>query len=156
MTARKPLVLNSGQIQQLQSGDTLDASCNEVDVVSLTSEEAADATTIGMPVYISSTAKFKQAKADAVGTAWAIGVCRAASIASGASGDIQTSGQLTSADWTAVIGAASLTAGARYFLSEATKGMLTATPPATGFVVQVGIALSTTMLDIDPEQPIQL
>lgn len=156
MTARKPLVLNGGQVQQLQTGDTLDASCNEVDVTTLTSEEASDTTTIGMPVYISSTGKFKQAKADAVGTTVVIGLCRAASIASGASGEIQTNGQLTGTDWTAVTGGATLTAGSKYYLSEATKGMLTTTPPSSGFVVPVGIAISTTMLQINPEPSIQL
>jgi len=156
MTARKPLVLNGGQIQQLQSGDTLDASCNEVDVVSLTSAESSDTTTIGMPVYVYSTGAFRQAKADAVGSTLVIGLCRSTSIASSASGDIQLDGQLTLADWTAIIGSATLTAGSKYYLSEATKGMLTATPPTTGFVVVVGTALSTTMIDINPEQPIQL
>ncbi len=75
-----------------------------------------------------------------------------------ASGGIQTEGVFELANWTDVIGAASLTAKAIYYLDPATAGMLTATAPTTtGQVVQVvGRAVSTTKLDIEIGDPILL
>ena len=156
MALKKPLVLNSGRVEQIQTGDTLDATSANVDAITLASEEITDATTIGMAVYPSSTGKFKQAKADATGTKDVIGLCRAASIAAGLSGDIQLDGPLSVADWTSIIGAATLTTGSIYYLSGATKGLLTATAPVTGWVVEVGIALSTLILQIKIRQPVKL
>ena len=156
MAARKPVVFVAGKYQQLQAGDTIDASCNEVDIITLENEEGADAIVKGMAVYISSAGKVKKAKADAVGTRDVIALCLTDSVAAGQSGSMQTDGQITIADWTAVIGAAALVAGSLYYLSEATSGKLTATPPATGSVVEIGIAISTVMMDINIKQPILL
>jgi len=66
-------------------------------------------------------------------------------------------GQLTLADWTAVIGAVSLTAKAHYFLGS-TPGTLSATPPtASGHVLQrVGFAASPDTLVVEIEQPVRL
>jgi hypothetical protein len=154
MSARKPLVIVSGQVEQLQSGDTLDASANEVDVVSLVNGEAG-AIDAGMVVYLSAASTCKKSKADAAGTMEGIGLARAL-ISNGVPGDIQTNGQLTIADWTAVIGAAALTAGAHYYVSEATAGKMAAAAPATGYVQRIGIALSTTMMQINIQPAIKL
>lgn len=43
-----------------------------------------------------------------------------------------------------------LTAGATYYLSSATPGAITVTPPTTGNVFQVGTALSATVLSVAP------
>lgn len=155
-TLRKPLVLNAGKIEQLQAGDTLDAAVAAIDVEILSNEESSDAITIGMAAYISSAGKVKKAQANATGTKDVIALCRDASIASGDSGAFQTDGQLTSADWTAVVGVATLTPGSIYYLSGDTAGKLTTTPPTSGWVVEIGEAHSTTVLDINIRQPVKL
>ena len=160
MTARKPLVLVNGQLQQLQAGDTLNASVNEVDVVALTNASGGSSV-IGTPVYISTAGSFALAKADASGTIEVIGLVKDSSIANSASGSIQTDGVLTATttQWDAVTGqTGGLTAGAVYYLSAATAGKITSTAPgSTGqYVERVGRALSTTDLDISILQPILL
>jgi hypothetical protein len=160
MAARKPLVIADGQIQQLQSGDTLDAAVSEVDLVSATNKEAG-AIVIGTPVYVSGAGQVKKAKADAAGTAPVLGLVKTASIAGDAAGSIQTSGVMpaTTGQWDSVCGTTGgLTPGAAYYLSEDTAGLMTETAP-TGvgeLVVKVGLALSTTEMMIDPERPILL
>jgi hypothetical protein len=148
MTLRKPLVLDgSGRIQQLQSGDTLNAVVAENNTVTQT----ADATLIaGQVVYSSAADHINKAKADAAGTVRAIGLVTAA-ITSGATGSVQTSGivVLTTGQWDAVAGTTGgLTYNTPYYLSAATAGLLTPTPPNTAgqFVKEVGLAISTTEL----------
>jgi hypothetical protein len=57
-----------------------------------------------------------------------------------------------------ITGLTSLTPGAAYYLSGATAGAVTATAPTTsGYLSQeVGIALSTTELNFEEQQPITL
>lgn len=160
MALRKPLVLNAGQIEQIQSGDTLDAVAAEVDVVSMTNNNASPIV-IGSPVYCESASKVDLAKADATGTKDTFGLVKDVSIAASASGNIQTDGILvaTTTQWDAVAGTTGgLVAGTVYYLDAATAGQLTATAPTTGghFVVRVGLALSTTELEISFSQPIKL
>ncbi len=152
MAARKPLVINAGQVQQLQAGDTLDAAVTQVDVVSMTNAESVTIV-IGAPVYVFSASNVKKAKADASGTSKVIGLVRDVSVAASASGVIQTDGVLvaTTVQWDAITGGSGgLTAGSRYYLDPATGGMLTLTAPTTvgQFVCPIGIALSTTDLEI--------
>lgn len=148
-TARAPLVLNNGEIQQLQAGDTLNAPITQAVQVSQT----ADATTVaGNIVYTTTADHFGLAKADAAGTSKPLGFATAG-IASSASGIIQTDGilALTTTQWDAVAGTTGgLTAGTDYYLDPATAGKITATAPSTTgqYVVKVGRALSTTELDI--------
>jgi hypothetical protein len=160
MALKKPLVLTSGQIQQLQAGDTLDAACAEVDVVSMTNANAGSIV-IGAPVYVSAAGAVDLGKADAAATVQLLGLVRDTSITTSESGNIQTDGVLTAStdQWDAVVGTTGgLAAGAVYYLSEATAGLLTATAPTTAgqFVVRVGVALSTVALDITIEPPIKL
>lgn len=54
-------------------------------------------------------------------------------------------------DWTAITGTEFLTVNSVYFLS--TAGLLTTTPPVSGYNVKVGEAISTTMLQIDTSSP---
>jgi len=156
MALRKPLCLVSGQIQQLQSGDTLDAAIIETESITLANGESSDAITIGMPVYISAADTVKKAKADAAGTATVFAICKAASIAATFTGEFFTSGQLASSNWTAVTGGATLTAGSVYYLSNATAGQLTATAIGTGLIVEVGQAINTTTMQIKIKRPILL
>lgn len=158
MAAKKPIVLNSaGGFEQLQSGDTLDAPVSEKDVIQATNSNASNAT-IGQPVYVDGSGTVDLARANASGTTPVIGLVADASIAPAAAGNVQTDGVLVSADWTAVIGSAALTAGAEYFLSAAAAGQLTATAPNTTgqYVVPVGRALSATELEITIGRPIKL
>lgn len=160
MALRKPLVMNSGQIEQLQSGDTLDAIVAEVDVVSLTNNNASPIV-IGNAVYTDAASGVDLAKADASGTIEVLGLVADTSIAAAASGTIQTDGILsaTTGQWDAIAGTTGgLTAGAIYYLSAATAGELTETAPSTGgqYVVRVGKAISTTEMEISISQPIKL
>lgn len=149
MTIRKPLVIASGQIQQLQSGDSL----QEVEQI----QSITDAIFIaGQVVYASAAGHSDKAKADAASTSKVIGFATAAA-SSGATVGVQCSGvlALTEGEWDAVVGSTGgLTANTIYYLSGATAGLGTATAPSTvgHRVVQIGKALSTTdmLIDIEP------
>lgn len=147
MAARKPLVLVSGKIQQLSSSDTLDATVNETEGVSLTNGESG-AITKGLAVYLETADTTKKALADAIGTAEVFGLVADDSIAAGSSGVVKTAGQLVNTDWSAVMGTTHLTAGAIYYLSNAASGSITATPPTTGFITEIGRAINTTTMQI--------
>jgi len=160
MAAKKPLVITAGQIEQLQAGDTLDASVSEVDVVSKTNDNAG-AIVIGAPVYQKSNGNVDKGRANAQGTVQLLGLVRDVSIAAAASGIIQTDGILaaTTGQWDAITGGSGgLTPGSPYYLDPATAGMLTVTAPTTvgQFVVRVGLATSTTEMDISITAPIKL
>lgn len=153
MAVKKPLTLNltTGQIEQLQSGDTL---AND----SLKSREFDSATAPGQAVYTVNATNVDLAQADAQGTIRVTGLATEA-VGSGNTGNLLVDGvvSLTTGEWDAVTGqSGGLTPGANYFLSEATAGNLTPTPPTTGFVVRVGHALSNTEFEIEIGQPIKL
>lgn len=162
MALRKPLVINSGQVQQLQSGDTLDAPQSGGDVLSQTNDEAG-AIVIGTPVYNDAADGVKKGKADAATTARLLGLVRDTSITNGVAGNIQVNGVLpfaSTAQVDAVFGTTGgFTFGTRYFLSAGTAGMGTATAPSTvgQYVVELGVAVSTTELNLsNPFKPILL
>ena len=160
MAIRKPLVMVAGQIQRLQSGDTIDAPFTEVDVTTVTNGNAGSIV-IGTPVYVSAADTVDKAQADAAGTMDAIGLVRDVSIASSSAGVIQTDGILaaTTTQWDAVAGTSGgLSAGTFYYLDPDTAGKITATAPTTvgQFVVRIGQAISTTELEISFTDPIKL
>jgi hypothetical protein len=109
---------------------------------------------VGQPVYLASAATVDLADADSPATAGVIGLVFTAATA-GTDGEILLSGVVTAADWTSVIGTASLTAGSVYFLSG-TTGRLTTTPPSTGTSVRCGRALSATEFHVKIERGILL
>jgi hypothetical protein len=158
MSRRKPLVIVSGRMRQIPDGDEIDAPVSQSQVQSLTNGESSVALTKGMPVYISSAATVKRAQANAIGAADVFGLCDDDSIAAASSGMICTDGPLTVSDWTAIVGAATLTAGTTYFLDPDNPGMLTATAPETTgeVVVEVGKAVDTTTLNVKIRAAIQL
>lgn len=141
MTVRKPLVMVAGQIQQLQSGDSISVP----DYV----QQTADATLIaGAAVYQSAADHVNKAQANATSTSQVTGLAVAA-ITSGAAGGIQNNGilALTTAQWDAVAGTTGgLAFGTVYYLSAGTASFLTSTAPTTvgQTVVQVGVGVSTT------------
>lgn len=143
MTLRTPLVQIAGVISQLPSGDSIALP----EAVNYTTDSAM---VIGNVVYPSSGGHVAKAKADSSSTI-AISGLAGATISSGASGPIQNGGIITATttQWDAVAGTTGgLTAGTKYYLSDATAGDLTATPPSTAghFIVPVGVANSTTDL----------
>ncbi len=153
MAIRKPLVIVGGQIEQLQSGDTL----QEVEQLQLTADAALIAAQV---VYASAADHVNKAKADSATTAKPIGLTTGA-ISNGAVGGVQSDGvlTLTTAEWDAAFGTTGgLTFNTPYFLSAGTAGLGTATAPSTvgQYVVQLGIALSTTELKIAIQQSILL
>jgi hypothetical protein len=116
---------------------------------------------IGTPVYVSAAGSVDEAVADAAATKDVVGLVVDTSIASSATGDIQTGGLLTATtgEWDAVTGdAGGLTAGTQYFVDPDTAGMLSdvAPGPAGDFVCAVGIALSTTEMIIAIHQTVKL
>ena len=151
------LTMYDGEIGQLRAGDTLDITASSNQQFSAQNSNIA-AITIGQPVYIAAADTVDLALADAKATSGVIGLVSDASIDSSAVGTILTDGILTSTDWMAVVGAATLTVGSVYFLSDVDAGTLTTTAPTTtgSFVTRVGTAISTTTLEVTISRPIGL
>lgn len=145
MALRKPLVLVGGEIQQLQSGDSLDTAQDEI---ILTNSDAANAA-IGEAYYIFGAGSVKKAKADAAATAQ-VDFFAAAAITAGSTGPFLSDGVLA--------GLSGLTPGAVYYLSATTAGAITTIPPAAigQYVTRIGRALSTTELLVRIERFILL
>ncbi len=157
MAVRKPLVIVSGQIQQLQSGDSI--SSTEVSQVSLTNNNAGTAV-IGSPVYSDAAAGFDLAQADAIGTSEIIGLV-IADISAAAAGLVQTDGVMTATtgEWDIITAeTGGLVADTIYWLDPDTPGKLTITPTSTDteLVVRVGKGISTTQMLIAVQPPILL
>ena len=158
MPLKKPVVFTDGMFELLQSGDTLDAAVSIADEATLTNSSAG-AIAIGTPVYISAANACQPSRANASGTAKVIGLVSATTIAAAATGTIRKDGPLTATtvQWDAITGqTGGLTSGGSYFLSEAIAGRLTTTAPATGWVVPVGVALSTTDFEIQVGDRVRL
>ena len=157
MATKIALTMYDGEIGQLKAGDTLDITASSNQQFSATNSNIA-AITIGQPVYIQGANLVDLALADAKATSGVIGLVLDASIDSSVVGTILTDGILTSTDWTAVVGADTLTVGSVYFLSDVTAGTLTTTAPTTtgSFVTRVGTAISTTTLEVTISRPISL
>jgi len=160
MAQRLPLVINAGQIEQLQSGDYL---ANNIDLPIVTNGESSTALIAGMAVYETSTANTaKRAQANASGTINPTGLMQSTSTPTGQTGSVQTEGviTLTTGEWDAVVTGESggLTPGGAYFLDPATPGNLTLTAPTTAgqYVQKLGTALSSTSFKISIEPSILL
>lgn len=109
----------------------------------------------GQPVALSrATGQLLPARADTYTLAFVMGLA-SADTAQGFAGQ-PAHGIVTLTDWTAVVGAASLSLGIPYFLGLA--GGLTAAPPSVQgqCVTRVGYAASPTTLIVAPADPIQL
>ena len=162
MAIRSPLVIGAdGLPQQLQSGDSISAATNAPSIRSVTNGESSAAITIGMPVYASAADTVKRAQANAKSTSKLAGVVFDTTIAAAASGNIAQSGVIvaTTTQWDAVAGTTGgLSFNTLYFLDPTTAGKITATPPTTAGQcnVIVGMAISTTELELQISQPILL
>lgn len=152
MTVRKPVVIVNGQLEQLQSGDSI--SGTTAVATSLLTNDEAGAVVSGTPVYADAADGYKKARANATGTSIVVGLQQEASVATSGTGTIQHDGPLTlsTAAWDAVTGdTGGLTFNSYYWLDPATAGKLTKTAPTTvgHLVCPVGRALSTTELLIN-------
>lgn len=162
MGLKIPLVLGSdGLPQQLQSTDTIATAGATYTARSVTNSEGAAAIVIGAPVYAFAADGVKRAQANAKATSKLAGLGLDATIAASGVGNIITSGILvaTTAQWDAVAGTTGgLTFGTMYFLDPANPGKITSTVPTTvgQCVTLVGIALSTTELELQITPPILL
>lgn len=162
MANRKPLVINlsTGQIEQLQAGDTLDAivTCGEQMTLN-----AATSFLAGQVGYISNANEVSLAKASALATSRAIGVA-VIGVPLGIPVTLQTSGNitLTTGEWDIITGQiGGLTAGVEYYLSASADGMIVPLADiigyiASNYVVKIGIAISSTTLDVYINEPIKL
>jgi hypothetical protein len=114
---------------------------------------------IGAPVYVSAANTVKKGiNNSALANASCVGLVNDVSVSSAGTANIALNGVVTATtgQWDAVAGTTGgLTAGTRYFLGS-TAGTLTATAPSTGFSTQVGMALSTTVMILMIQEPIQL
>ena len=113
------------------------------------------------PVYSDGSTTVDLARANAVGTSRVLGLVASTSISASATGNIVVDGLFTAttAQWDAVTGqSGGLTAGSLYYLSAATAGRLTTTPPSgSGEVIQpVGEATSTVEFKFHPTTSILL
>lgn len=154
---RKPLVINGGQIEQLQAGDILDAPVSDATVLQETNGSGSPITQ-GQAVYFNAADSVELAEANAIGTVPCKGLVYATSIAAGSPGAIIMEGLITLADWSSIIGSANLTANVPYYLSPSTAGKLTATAPSTvgQYVQEIGFALDTTTMFVKPKSTILL
>lgn len=110
-------------------------------------------------VYSSGDGIVKLANGNSETTCDAVGFVAQTSIAASASGNIANSGfmEATTNQWDTVTGqSGGLTPGARYYMSVSNAGSITSTVPASGFVKQVGIAMSATTLSIQFGQLLRL
>ena len=162
MTLRSPIVIGAdGLPQQLQSGDTISVAANTPSIRSVTNGEASAAITIGMPVYGSAADAVKRAQANGKATSRLAGLVYDSTIAAAGVGNIAQSGVLiaTTVQWDAVAGTTGgLIFNTVYFVDPANPGKITATPPTTvgQCVVIVGMAISSTELELQIGQPILL
>lgn len=163
MASRKPLVLNGGQIEQLQAGDTLNATLTtqfELDIITLTNPDVNTAIPICTPVALDATGDLVLAKADALQTAKVLALAME-EIAANSSGDVQTDSVLTATtgEWDIVTGGANgLVPQTIYYLDPDTAGLITTTAPSNDgdYVVEIGMGVSTTKMELNIKRPIKL
>jgi hypothetical protein len=159
-TQLQPLVIDptTGLTRRLAAGELLTATLTVSPVISLINGESSATVVCGTPVYSSAAGSFKRARANALATAKVIGLVKDTSLATGASGLVQTDSimTLTTGQWDAVTGeTGGLIFNGTYFLDSAADGKLTRTP-VTGADINtyIGSAMSTTDMDISIQLPI--
>lgn len=162
-TARKPLVFDDNkELQQLQAGDILDAVTGGGDNYTFQNSTGSPIQPGTVCSSGGGTGQIVLADADSAATiekARAIGLAMEY-IANGDSGVVLEAGNMTLdiAIWEIITGEVSvgLTIHKVYFLDPATPGMLTKTPPITGYVVRIGTAIKADTMFVNIEPPIKL
>lgn len=155
MAVRKPLVFNTttGKIQELPAGDAIQEA-----VIGFSGTNQTGVGIVkGSPVYKNATTDRIELADATDNTKQCVGFASEL-IADTASGVIQTNDTINLADWTTILGSATLTPGTVYFL-DSTAGQIVAdvsTFVAGNVVQKVGVAVSTTDLLIQLGDPIEL
>lgn len=155
MSAIRPLVYIDGTMYVLPAGDVINGDVQNLNITAPLINNDAVTITKGMPLYVYSAGNVRRAVSSALASSKVCGLCYDDSVVSGGNVIVQVSGQIELAVWTSITGTAALTPNAYYFL-DSTSGRLTESPPTSGFITLVGIALTTTKLDIKINDPIQL
>lgn len=115
----------------------------------ITYDSAGPSATQGQVVYVDDAdGEAKLASKDAVAE---VAGFLTEDVLAGAATRIQTEGEIDIADWSGLAGTATLTPGATYYLH--TGGEIRVTPPATGVIVVVGRAITTTKFDVEINLP---
>lgn len=156
MAVKKPIVITNGEFEQLQPGDNIQT----VDVFDRTNANAGNLV-ICTPVYASGAGQMDKAQADAASTKNVLGLVADSVVTTNSSGAVQSDGIFVAStgEWDTVTGdSGGLTVGTKYYLDPDTAGMLTDTVPSTqgDFVAEVGIALSTTEMEISIRPTVKL
>ena len=162
MATRLPLVIVNGQVQQLQTGDSISVAAAQYDNRVFTNGESSAALVAGTPVYMSAAATAKRAQANAASTATVAGLWIDATTSASSTGNCAAGGVITctTTQWDAVVTGESggLVFNSLYFLDPANVGKLTTTAPSTvgQLVCLVGRALSSTDMELILAQAILL
>lgn len=120
-----------------------------------TEATAGETIHVGQPVYVNPVnAQAYRAEAGSEAASQTCGFCRD-EVISGQVFGIVPAGRLELADWSIPLGTSLLSPGMVYYLSSV-AGQITASPPVTGFSVQVGIAVTTMILDVDIKTRVRL
>lgn len=117
---------------------------------------AGDILTIGNPVYINASGVIKLGSYTNSTTSGCIGVSLANTLIGNAS-TVANNTSVTQPDWTAITGSSTLTSGSIYYLA-ASGQLSTSAPPTNTYLLEVGIAISSTSLyvSINPSNRILL
>jgi hypothetical protein len=103
----------------------------------------------GQPVYVSGDSTVNLANAGNSSTAQVLGLVSVGASAN-TTATVLSEGSVNLSDWTAIAGTTNLTPGSLYYLST-TFGHITTTAPSapTDTVVKIGLAVSTSKIDIE-------
>lgn len=156
MAVKKPIVITDGELERLQPGDQIQQAVLFNRINANTGNLV-----IATPVYASGAGQVDKAQADALSTKDVLGLIAEAVVAPSADGAVQCDGifAATTSQWDAVTGGSGgLTVGTKYYLDPDTAGMLTETVPSTqgDYVAMIGIALSTTEMEISIRPTVKL
>lgn len=160
---RIPLVIINGVTQQMPTGDTIASQFVSVNDVVCSNGDSVALVNV-TPVYQSDMVTggiVQRARANASATSSVLGLIQQGPALVGQNATVQVEGLISAitGDWDLVTGqSGGLTPGSRYFLSTATAGMLTTTPPSTvgQFSVCVGRAITPTTMKLEVQEPIGL
>lgn len=155
MATRKPLVEVDGEVQVLQPGDDIATGASAF------TKTFTSTAVIGQVLYSDGNTSVGLAQANADATSKVVGLA-VAGVTAAASGSVQYAGVLTATtgEWDAVCGTTGgLTANTKYYLSDTGAGNMLEAGNLGGitqgeYVVEIGRALSTTELLIEPKRRI--
>jgi len=142
---------DAGKIPALDGAGRLDSTMMPVGLGADTASiEASENLAAGDFVNLHDSSGAKVRKADASDAAKLAHGFVLAAVTSGQNATVYFEGRNTEVS--------GLTPGARQYLSAATAGAITATPPstATNIVQYVGVAVSATSVDFEPGEPVTL